>query len=53
MKHRNLWYLKTGHAHSDQYFKNAPIWKDTEVLYAAALVSIISFSVGFLLGWCL
>lgn len=53
MKHRNLWYLKTGHVPSDQYFKSVPVWKDTEMLCAITLVSIISFTAGFILGWCI
>jgi|TARA_Y100000310_G_scaffold47822_1_gene44409 hypothetical protein len=38
---KNFISLKTGHAASDAYFKNQPIWFDSDMLYS------------FLLGVCI
>ena len=39
---RNFYALKTGHKTSDEYFKNAPVWHDIDI--------IKSFLFGVLVG---
>ena len=38
---RNYFSLKTGHKVSDEYFKNIPLWNDSDMLKHCALWFII------------
>ena len=48
---RNYFSLKTGHKVSDEYFKNVPLWNDSDMLKHSALWFIIGFIVGMFVSF--
>jgi len=50
MKGKNIFPLKTGHAATDAYLKQVPVWYDTDLLLHTAIGGCVGFIVGFTFG---
>jgi hypothetical protein len=46
---KNYFLPKTGHDTSDEYFKRAPIYCDSDILKAGVILFLIGFLVGVFL----
>ena len=48
---KNYFSMKTGHKAADKYFKNVPLWFDSDMLKHCALSFIIGFIVGMFVSF--